>query len=130
MDPVIVVALVTGAFGTVGSFLKIGEKIAENRAGQPKVDLDRNAQVDANLWKYVAELKEDKDKARADAEDARTQMVEISKVLGQLRTDHVGLQALYQQSVQRIEMLEQGRSKDQALILELQAELQRVKAAQ
>lgn len=112
MDTPIVVAVAGGVFAVLGTIIKFVGELASNTA---QAELTREGQVDANLWKLVDELKLDREHAKD----------ELSKT----RNDHVALQGMYQGALHRIEFLEIGREKDQAMILELQAKVRQLEEA-
>lgn len=127
METTLAIAIAGGVFGIFGSVLKLIEKISDNKPASGKLDLDRDAQIKGEVWQYIEELKADRKEIKETAENA---VVQARQDLASVRADYSDLQVLFRQSVLRIESLEVGRERDQGQILELQAELRQLKAAE
>ena len=127
MDATAVSIITSGITGTLafgGIALQVRASINKNRTDSDiavkNADASAASRVDERIWKYIDQLEADRDAVRELADKAT---VRLETTLADLRADHLGLQAIYEQAFARLEVLEQQRVKDQGHIQELQSQL-------
>lgn len=111
--------------------IQVRERMMRNRqdyqTSQQASENQTAQRIDEKLWRYVDELEADRTRVRQLAAEEATKS---EKQRAELRADLVGLQAIYEQALARLELLEKQRIKDQTLIEELQAQVKRLESEQ
>ena len=131
MDATAVSIITSGITGTLafgGIALQVRASMNKSKAegdiAAKNADVSAASRVDDRIWKYIAQLEQDRDTTRTAAERAT---VRLEKALADLSTDHIALQNLYKQVLMNMETLELQRIKNQSQIQELLAELRLLK---
>lgn len=109
MDPAIVIALITGIFGTVGAVLRIVEKYFPGKPATPELSPplpDRPDHMDERIEWYVEKLEEqnERDRKRHEADLAEVRAECAAKVAEKQR-DIEQLQKFFLEALERIESL-------------------------
>ncbi len=128
MDVGIVTTLIAGTFTTVGIILNRIDKIAAARAAESHSSTERETLVNAEVWRLVEALRQDRDDLRKTTLDEKLALINgHEQKMADLQSKLEDFQDIYHETIERLESLEVAKIEDAKLIKQLQTENERLR---